>query len=237
MVMMFGSMKEEAIPAILPQPSHTTTESSDADLDELAGVNADIPIASEDVVAKPLAIMEETEADLQEQQAETQQLQSFEPVNNTEAPTLRKSTRGSKPVILLKDYVTGLKPTGHISYPISSYVNYTHLPEHYQAYLTSFSALTEPKTFYEASTDDRWIKAMQEEIQALEANKTWEIVELPPGKKAIGSKWVYKIKYKANSEVDRFKARLVAKGYTQQEGLDYHETFPLLQKWSSEDCD
>ena len=62
---------------------------------------------------------------------------------------------------------------------------------------------------------------MKEEIQALEDNKTWEVVTLPVGKKAIGCKWVYKIKYKANGEVERFKARLVAKGYTKKGDIDY----------------
>ncbi|XP_075076395.1 uncharacterized protein LOC142163043 [Nicotiana tabacum] len=63
------------------------------------------------------------------------------------------------------------------------------------------------------------------EIQALEDNRTWEIVGLPAWKQAIGSKGVYKIKYKANGEIERYKSRLVAKGYNKKEGLDYHETF------------
>nr|XP_009772047.1 PREDICTED: uncharacterized protein LOC104222514 [Nicotiana sylvestris] len=53
---------------------------------------------------------------------------------------------------------------------------------------------------------------MLQEIDALEGNMTWELVPLPAGKKTIGSKWVYKIKYKANGEIDKYKARLVAKG-------------------------
>lgn len=54
---------------------------------------------------------------------------------------------------------------------------------------------------------------MQEEIAPLEENKTREVVDIPLKKKAIGSKWVYKIKLKANGEIERYKARLVAKGY------------------------
>lgn len=62
---------------------------------------------------------------------------------------------------------------------------------------------------------------MQAEISALEENNTWSIVDLPQGKVPIGCKWVFKVKYKSNGEVERYKARLVAKVYSQQEGLDY----------------
>ncbi|WJZ99925.1 hypothetical protein VitviT2T_018330 [Vitis vinifera] len=78
-----------------------------------------------------------------------------------------------------------------------------------------------------ASPDPRWKAAMNEEMKSLQKNETWELVECPPGKKPIGCRWMYTVKYKANSIIERFKARLVAKGYTQTYGIDYIETFAL----------
>ncbi|KAI5333443.1 hypothetical protein L3X38_023574 [Prunus dulcis] len=75
-----------------------------------------------------------------------------------------------------------------------------------------------------------WRKAMQSELAALEANHTWTLMALPAHKKAIGCKWVYKIKRHSNGTIERCKARLVAKGYTQMEGIDYHETFSPVAK-------
>jgi hypothetical protein len=71
---------------------------------------------------------------------------------------------------------------------------------------------------------------MQQELEALEQNHTWTLEPLPPGKKPIGSKWVYKIKYHSDGTIERYKARLVAKGYTQIDGLDYTETFAPVAK-------
>ncbi|WMV28080.1 hypothetical protein MTR67_021465 [Solanum verrucosum] len=71
---------------------------------------------------------------------------------------------------------------------------------------------------------------MDEEMKSLKKNDTWELVDCPPGKKTVGCRWVYTVKYKANGMIERFKARLVAKGYTQTYGIDYIETFAPVAK-------
>ncbi|GJY97296.1 putative ribonuclease H-like domain-containing protein [Tanacetum coccineum] len=83
----------------------------------------------------------------------------------------------------------------------------------------------EPKKVTQALTDPSWIEAMQDELLQFKLQKVWTLVELPYGKRAIGTKWVYRNKKDDRGIVIRNKARLVAQGYTQEEGIDYDEVF------------
>ena len=83
----------------------------------------------------------------------------------------------------------------------------------------------EPVSYNEAHNSENWMTAMQCEYDAIMKNGTWSLCDLPPGKKAIDTKWVYKLKCKPDGSVERYKARLVAKGYAQEKGIDYEETF------------
>ncbi|GJU35825.1 putative ribonuclease H-like domain-containing protein [Tanacetum coccineum] len=86
-----------------------------------------------------------------------------------------------------------------------------------------FLSQLEPKKISEALEDEGWVDAMQEELLQFEIQKVWILVDLPYGKKAIGTKWVYRNKKDERGVVVRNKARLVAQGHRQEEGIDYDE--------------
>ncbi|GKC14487.1 putative ribonuclease H-like domain-containing protein, partial [Tanacetum coccineum] len=84
-----------------------------------------------------------------------------------------------------------------------------------------FLSQVEPKKVIQALTDPSWIEAMQDELLQFKLQKVWTLVDLPHGKRAIGTKWVYKNKKDDRGIVVRNKAKLLAQGYTQEEGIDY----------------
>lgn len=94
----------------------------------------------------------------------------------------------------------------------------------------------EPTRYSEVLTSpdrDQWEQAMDAEMASIEKNNTWTLVELPPGSKAIGCKWVYQTKTKADGTLLKFKTRVVAKGYSQVQGIDYTETFAPVAKFTT----
>ena len=86
----------------------------------------------------------------------------------------------------------------------------------------------EPGTYREAASSPRWKKSMEEEMQSLQNNEVWELVEPPLGRKVVGCKWVYKIKRDGDGRIERYKARLVA-----TLGADYDETFSPVVRMES----
>ncbi|BBN69171.1 hypothetical protein Prudu_793S000200 [Prunus dulcis] len=82
-----------------------------------------------------------------------------------------------------------------------------------------------PHNFEEADLDESWRCAMEAELEMIEKNNTWKLVDRPSNKPVIGVKWVYKVKLNLDGTVQKNKARLVAKGYSQKPGIDYNETF------------
>uniref|UniRef100_A0A2N9IQ42 Integrase catalytic domain-containing protein n=1 Tax=Fagus sylvatica TaxID=28930 RepID=A0A2N9IQ42_FAGSY len=162
--------------------------------------------------------------------------------------TLPSSSEGGglvlRPVIA-EDSGSDLQPSGSITLDQDSQARRVssrgHIPRrHFEiegnVLLCDAKDVDEPASFSEAlhSPDrDEWMTAMQEEMSSMDKNNVWELVDLPPGRKTIGNKWVLKVKRKADGSIDRYKARLVAKGYTQREGIDYEDTFSPVVRFAS----
>ena len=101
---------------------------------------------------------------------------------------------------------------------------------------TTFLLEKEPQTYTEAVSSSEgflWKEAIKSEVDSILQNHTWELVDLPPGCRPLGSKWIFKRKMKPDGSVDKYKARLVIKGYKQQEGLDYFDTYSPVTRINS----
>lgn len=108
-------------------------------------------------------------------------------------------------------------------------INAGSMPEKFNDYVLSASENKfEPTSFKDAmkrSDKNEWQKAMNDELNSIAENKTWNLVDLPAGRTAIGAKWVFKKKFDNSGNVTRYKARLVAQGFNQKFGTDYDEVF------------
>lgn len=172
------------------------------------------------------------------------QPESNDPSTTTATPALGRGLRTKQPSTRLADFVVNtvtLTPLAALStsqssgtvYPLSAYYTTARFSESHCNYLSALTLMVELHSYKEAVLLDVWKKAMRFEIDALELNKTWDLVELPPGKIALGCKWVFRIKLKADGTLERYKARLVVLGNKQIEGIDYGETFAPVAKMTT----
>ncbi|KAK1425214.1 hypothetical protein QVD17_20561 [Tagetes erecta] len=145
---------------------------------------------------------------------------------------LRRSTRSAGLPRRLGDFVV----EGKVKYGIEKVVSYSKLSHEAYCFTSSLDKSVEPVNYKQASMDPNWVHAMNMEMEALSRNNTWVMTDLPKGRKAVGSKWVYKIKHNPDGQVARYKARLVAKGYSQKEGIDFDETFSPVVKMVTIRC-
>jgi len=114
---------------------------------------------------------------------------------------LRRTTRPHNQPKHLQDYFYGV-------------VQSAHLPVEHHALVATLTQYHEPTSYKEAYKNPGWVQPMNKETEALLANNTWELVDLPPRKRAISSKWVYKVKLHSDETLERLKARLVIRDFT-----------------------
>lgn len=106
-------------------------------------------------------------------------------------------------------------------------------PFQLNSHFAFFSDLSTVSKAIKSKNSEAWKKVMDEKMSSHEQNQTWTLVQLPPGRKSIKAKWVFKSKRNDDGDVVRYKARLVAKRCAQKHGIDYNETFSLVVRYTS----
>ncbi|WJZ80142.1 hypothetical protein VitviT2T_000079 [Vitis vinifera] len=95
-----------------------------------------------------------------------------------------------------------------VKYPMSNYVSNHRLSESNKSFVNQLSTVVIPNSVQEALADPRWKATMNEEMKSLQKNETWELVECPPGKKPVGCRWIYTVKYKADAKINTVRVLL-----------------------------
>ncbi|GKC28809.1 ribonuclease H-like domain-containing protein, partial [Tanacetum coccineum] len=133
----------------------------------------------------------------------SQNVPTFDSSNRTDdessgVANTRRSSRVSKFPEKLNDFVLDNK----VKYALNRYANHTKLSADNCCFISNLNKSVEPISYNEAIKDINWVQAMNNEMEALYLNNTWVLTDLPINRKAIGSKWVYKIKYKSDGKIE-----------------------------------
>jgi hypothetical protein len=108
-------------------------------------------------------------------------------------------------------------------------------PKPFSSYMALMCDLIEkePTCFEEAIEKKKWVDSMTEEYKSITKNDVWEVVPRPKNKHVVSSKWIYKLKHTRDISIEKHKERFVARGFSQKEGIDYEETFSLVDIYTS----
>ena len=161
--------------------------------------------------------------DVEGQSTEDQDREATDTESDTnENQQVRKSNREHRTPAWHSDYYMSanqIQKVGNVS-----------VSPQFSCFMAKVNTNEDPKHFKEAIQHSQWLEAMNEELTALENNNTWEITDLPPGKHAIGCKWLYTTKYDPQRNSTRYKSRLVVLGNRQRYGIDYEQTLAPVAK-------
>lgn len=113
------------------------------------------------------------------------------------------------------------------------FISYTNLYESRKLFNLNIYNIKEPTYYTSSIIDPIWKQAISNELKSLNDTKTWDITTLPPNKRSIGCKWIFKLKFNHNGTIERYKVQLIAKGFNQTQGLDYLETFSHVIKMTT----
>ncbi|XP_072071634.1 uncharacterized protein [Arachis hypogaea] len=216
---------------IAPHTIHTTPDLSATSTSPMASLHDIADSASPATLdsASALAPLEHSSIHIESQSA---------------APVLRRSERERKTPSYLKDFhcfyisshrdpINAAQLPSTCKYLLSHHLSYSLFTPKHQAFTFALINNSDPKHYSEAVMHDCWRKAIEAELTALEQSKTWIITSLPPGKNAVGCKWIFRTKFHPDGTIERHKARLVAQGFTQIPGVDYIDTFSPVVKMST----
>lgn len=217
-----NKLVEAILPSNVDTPILNTTVNNEDELDEVRDITINQNVNA-DVIVTDATMIENTESRMDES------YNSYDSFESAETNDCLEKDPDFDPLCVITNEQNELRR--------SSRERRTRQRDGYVSFLSHDNAkVFDPISFKEAlSCDDssKWQAAMHEEMQSLDENETWTMTDLPPGRKLIKTKWVYKSKCDDAGNVIRYKARLVAKGCSQKYGLDYTETFSPVVRYSS----